>query len=99
MATEAYSDVQALPLVLTPEEGMRLLRMGRSAFYDACRLNRIPHTRVGKHIRLSRDRLLAFIEAGGIDGQGEAPQSLAGTGGAREAGEGFSHVGRLHTSK
>lgn len=41
---------------------MALLKLGRSAVYDACGRGEIPHRRIGKHIRFSRAALLRWLE-------------------------------------
>jgi excisionase family DNA binding protein len=87
-----YSNRDELPTVLTVEETAAVLRIGRSATYEALRLNRIPHFRVGKHIRIGRDQLFAWMEAGGLERIEEAPQNWQVTGGASRV-EGARHAG------
>ncbi len=48
--------------VLDVPGAMSLLKLGRSAVYDACGRNEIPHRRIGKHIRFSRSALLRWLE-------------------------------------
>jgi excisionase family DNA binding protein len=50
------------PLVLTVEEAAKLLRIGRTAAYEAARRGELPTIRVGRSIRVPRaalDRMLA----------------------------------------
>jgi len=47
--------------VLTVPEAMALLRMGRTAIYEACGANKIPHRRIGRSIRFSRQALLEWL--------------------------------------
>jgi excisionase family DNA binding protein len=54
-----------LPAVLTVEEAARFLRIGRSAAYELCRTNGIPHVRIGKLIRIPRAALLEWLEQPG----------------------------------
>jgi excisionase family DNA binding protein len=48
--------------VLTVREAARLLRIGRNALYDAIGRNEVPHRRIGKNIRLSRDALMRWLD-------------------------------------
>jgi excisionase family DNA binding protein len=51
-----------LPACLTPEETARLLRIGRTACYDAIRCGVIPSIRLGpRSIRVPRDALLDLL--------------------------------------
>lgn len=45
------------PAVYTVEEAARLLRIGRSAAYDAVRRGELPVIRVGRLLRVPRHRL------------------------------------------
>lgn len=47
-----------LPQVLTVDEVAAFLRIGRSAAYEAVRRGEIPAIRVGRRLRVPRDRLL-----------------------------------------
>lgn len=45
------------PAVLTVEEAARVLRIGRSAAYDAVRRGELPAVRIGRTLRIPRHRL------------------------------------------
>lgn len=49
------------PAVLTVEEAGKLLRIGRSAAYEAVRRGDIPAIRVGRLLRVPRHRLMALL--------------------------------------
>lgn len=55
------------PLVLTVEEAGAMLRIGRSAAYDAARRGEIPTIRLGRSLRVPRSRLAELL--------GESPQN------------------------
>ena len=50
-----------MPDVLTVEEAARLLRIGRTAAYDAARRGELPTIRVGRLLRVPRHRLQAML--------------------------------------
>lgn len=58
------------PAVLTIEEAAKLLRIGRSAAYEAARRGEIPVIRLGRSLRVPRHRLEAML--GSINGDGPA---------------------------
>lgn len=45
------------PWVLTVEEAARILRIGRTAAYEAVRRGEIPHLRFGRSVRIPRHAL------------------------------------------
>lgn len=49
------------PAVYTVEEAARLLRVGRTAAYEAARRGEIPVIRVGRSLRVPRHRLDAML--------------------------------------
>ena len=51
--------------VMTVAEGARFLRVGRNAVYDAIGRGEIPHRRIGKNIRLSREALVRWLSSCG----------------------------------
>ncbi|HUQ05324.1 MAG TPA: excisionase family DNA-binding protein [Kofleriaceae bacterium] len=55
MGTEADDDV------ITVVEAAKLLKVGKNALYDAIKRGEIPHLRVGKHIRLSRQAVMRAL--------------------------------------
>ncbi len=44
------------PLVYTPEEARRLLKLGRSSIYEGIRRGEIPHLKVGRRILIYSSR-------------------------------------------
>ena len=48
--------------VMRAEEVCRILDIGRNTFYEWCRLNLIPHKRVGRLIMVSRKRFYDWLE-------------------------------------
>jgi len=68
MSSIPESDAGGLPAVLTIEEVSRILRIGRSAGYEAARRGDIPTIRVGRRILVPRaalERMLADTGSGG----------------------------------
>jgi excisionase family DNA binding protein len=49
--------------LLTAEEVAELLRLPVSTIYDLARTGRLPHLRIGRALRFSRDDLEAFLAA------------------------------------
>ncbi len=47
--------------VLTVEEAATLLKLGRNALYEAIGRGEVPHRRIGKQIRLSRQGLVRWL--------------------------------------
>ena len=58
------NDAQATSDVLDVEETARLLRVGRNTIYELVGRNEIPHRRLGKQIRFSRDALMSWLGGG-----------------------------------
>ncbi len=58
------------PAVLTVEEAAQILRLGRSAAYEAVRRGEIPSIRVGRLVRIPTHRLAAML---GIPEKESAP--------------------------
>jgi len=52
----------ASPLLLTPEEAARALRVSRSKLYELARTGQIPTIRIGSVLRVPRRRLEALID-------------------------------------
>jgi excisionase family DNA binding protein len=52
-----------LPRLMNTSEVARFLRLGRSSTYELIRQGAIPHIRLGRLIRVSRDQLIAWVEA------------------------------------
>jgi excisionase family DNA binding protein len=51
---------------LTVEEAAAILRISRGSAYEAVRKGQIPTLRIGRRLLVSRARLMAMIEAGGL---------------------------------
>jgi excisionase family DNA binding protein len=54
----------AADAVLDVEQTARLLRVGRNTIYELVGRNEIPHRRLGKQIRFSRDALMSWLSGG-----------------------------------
>lgn len=50
-----------MPRTYTVEEVAKILRIGRSAAYEAVNRGQIPHIRVGRFIRISEDQLQQLL--------------------------------------
>ena len=57
------SDV--IPRYLTPKEAAALLRVPISWIYDRTRTREIPLRKLGRHVRIPKDELLAWIDQEG----------------------------------
>lgn len=66
---------------LTPHEAADFLQVSLETVYRECRAGRLPHLRVGRAIRLSRQGLIAAMQ------EQEAMRSLFKTAGAAMPGE------------
>lgn len=55
------NDEQPAEPVLDLEDVARLLRVGRNTIYDLVGRNEIPHRRLGKQIRFSREALMSWL--------------------------------------
>lgn len=53
--------IDVKPDVFTIEEAARILRIGRTAAYEAARRGEIPVIRVGRRLRVPRCRLEALL--------------------------------------
>ena len=56
------------PLVLTPLEAAKLLRIGRGTAYEQIRCGAIPSIRMGRRILIPRAALLRMLETTKNDG-------------------------------
>jgi excisionase family DNA binding protein len=67
---ESFDD---LPLLLTVQEVQRLLRVGRTAAYEAIRCGDIPSIKVGRSIRVPKSAVAGLLGlnvnggGGGVD--------------------------------
>ena len=55
------AEFEAYPLTLTVEEAARVLRIGRTAAYEAVRAGDIPSISIGRTKRVPRHRLAAML--------------------------------------
>lgn len=60
-SSTTYRSVDELPLILTVEDLMRILGIGRGAAYELARSERIKTIRVGRKIRIAKHELLNFM--------------------------------------
>lgn len=51
-----------MPLVLTPDEAARALRVSRSKLYQLARAGAVPTIRIGSSLRIPRRSLEALID-------------------------------------
>lgn len=58
------------PLVLTPLETAKLLRIGRGTVYEQLRMGAIPSLRMGRRILVPKAALMKMLEGGKADGLG-----------------------------
>ena len=61
MEDKKYYSVDELPLVLTVEDLMPVLCIGRNTAYDLGRSGQIQSLRIGHQIRIPRDAVVKFI--------------------------------------
>jgi len=57
-----YISYDDIPLIMTVEDLMPILLIGRNTAYDLVRSGEIKSIRVGRQIRIPRDALIAFLE-------------------------------------
>jgi excisionase family DNA binding protein len=51
-----------LPPLLTPAEVQKILRLSRAKVYRMLRLKEIPSVRIGRAVRIPRDRFISWLE-------------------------------------
>ena len=56
-----------LPLLLTVEEAAAVMRISRTGAYNAIAEGTVPSVRIGRSIRIPRDRLVAALALGDRD--------------------------------
>ena len=61
MKSKKYYSVEELPLILTVEDLMPVLCIGRNTAYDLVRSGQIKLLRIGHQIRIPRDAVVEFI--------------------------------------
>ena len=64
-SSEDRRQMNELPAMLTAKQVSRLLRIRLPQVYVLARDGVIPSVRVGRTVRFNRDRLFAWIDAGG----------------------------------
>lgn len=47
--------------ILTVQEAAALLKVGKNSLYDAIGRGEVPHRRIGRKIRLSREALMRWL--------------------------------------
>ncbi|MGH2975583.1 MAG: helix-turn-helix domain-containing protein [Solirubrobacterales bacterium] len=70
------------PLTYTVEQAAEVLQIGRTAAYEAVRRGEIPSIRIGRSLRVPRQRLLALLDPENDDGpaaNGAVTKTGAGT--------------------
>lgn len=58
-----YTTYEELPLVLSVDQLMKVLGIGRNCAYDLVRCGQIQSIRVGNKIRIPKESVVAFIRA------------------------------------
>lgn len=61
MEAKRYHSVEELPLVLTVEDLMPVLGIGRNTAYDLVRSGQIQSLRIGRQIRIPRNAVIQYI--------------------------------------
>ncbi|MFT5090238.1 MAG: excisionase family DNA binding protein [Candidatus Latescibacterota bacterium] len=59
------------PLLLTPEEAAKMLRISKSYLYELKSRNRIPYIKVGASLRFRPQDLQSFVEKLAIESRRE----------------------------
>ena len=67
-----------IPLVLTVEELMPILGVGRNVAYELVRSGQIKSTHIGKHARILKPDLQRFLEDGGTWTDVASPLTMEG---------------------
>jgi len=57
-----YVSYDDIPLIMTVEDLMPILLIGRNTAYELVRSGEIKSIRVGRQIRIPRDALIKFLE-------------------------------------
>ena len=63
MESKKYYSVEELPLILTVEDLMPILCIGRNTAYELVRSGQIQSLRIGHQIRIPREAVVKFISA------------------------------------
>lgn len=62
-----YTNFESIPTVLTVNELMDVLRVGRNTAYDLVRSGQIKGIHIGKQIRILKDDLFEFLNGNSAD--------------------------------
>ena len=62
-------NMDQLPLLLTVEEAAKVMRISRTGAYNAVAEGAVPAIRIGRTIRIPRDRLVASLGLAGPSGE------------------------------
>lgn len=57
-----YTDYEQLPLVLSVNQLIDILKIGRNTAYELLRCGRIKSIRVGHQIRIPKEAVLSFLQ-------------------------------------
>lgn len=57
-----YRNPEDLPLIMSVEDLMDVLHIGRNTAYDLVRCGQIRSIRVGRQIRIPREAVIAFLK-------------------------------------
>ena len=60
--TSNHLSFDDIPLIITVEDLMHILQVGRNTACELVRSGEIKSIRVGRQIRITRDALMAFLE-------------------------------------
>ena len=58
-----YNSLNDLPIVLTVEQLMPILSIGRAAAYDLVRSQKLPSVRIGHQYRIYKEALIEFLSS------------------------------------
>lgn len=59
--------------LMTPDEVCALLKVTKDWLYDQVQARRIPHVRLGRHLRFSRLEVLDYVRANSVVAQEAEP--------------------------
>ena len=52
----------SLPIILTIEDLMKVLSIGKNSAYELVRSGQIKSIRIGRQIRITKDAVIAFVQ-------------------------------------
>ncbi len=58
-----YTTYEQLPLLLSIEQLMKVLGIGKNSAYNLVRSNAVKSIRIGHQIRIPKESLVSFIQA------------------------------------